>query len=61
MENYELFEAIAKKQLPLLQPVVDLINEIEGSNITTVPFGKTNKRIYLGNKLKNQKLIKELY
>lgn len=43
MENYALFEAIAEKQLPLLQPIVDLINEIEGSNITTVPFGKQIK------------------
>ena len=64
MENYELFEAIAKKQLPLLQPVVDLINEIEGSNITTVPFGKQIKEstweqvkkseVYKGALLKDQ-------
>jgi hypothetical protein len=59
MESYELFEAIAKKQLPLLQPIVDLINEIEGSNITTVPFGKSIKES-TWEEVKKSKLLKNL-
>ena len=59
MENYELFEAIAKKQLPLLQPIVDLINEIEGSNITTIPFGKSIKES-TWEEVKKSKILQNL-